>query len=121
MNNNQDNQDQKDQNDSQDRGVNEPNRSEQKQRKSFSKHVIGGVVGILVVLLIIVGVLGYRYFDNSTIMLLNLMKRLNPSKITIAGFDGFRTDWAQNYADSSYQNNRHIKCDPFYHRFSECI
>ncbi|MEL1269994.1 endolytic transglycosylase MltG [Lactiplantibacillus plantarum] len=66
LNNNQDNQDQKDQNDSQDRGVNEPNRSEQKQRKSFSKHVIGGVVGILVVLLIIVGVLGYRYFDNAT-------------------------------------------------------
>ena len=50
---------------------------------------------------------GYRYFDNSTIMLLNLMKNLNPSKITIAGFDGFRTDVIQNYADSSYQNNRH--------------
>lgn len=51
---------------------------------------------------------GYRYFENSTIMLLNLMKSLNPSQITIAGFDGFRTDLTQNYADSSYQNNRHI-------------
>lgn len=51
---------------------------------------------------------GYKYFDNSTIMLLNLMKSLNPSKITIAGFDGFRTDLEENYADSSYQNNRHI-------------
>lgn len=51
---------------------------------------------------------GYKYFENSTIMLLNLMKVLNPSKITIAGFDGFRSDFEQNYADSSYQNNRHI-------------
>ncbi len=51
---------------------------------------------------------GYKYFDNSTIMLLNLMKSLNPQKITIAGFDGFRTDIVQNYADSSFQNNRHI-------------
>lgn len=51
---------------------------------------------------------GYKYFDNSTIMLLNLMKSLNPSKITIAGFDGFRADLADNYADNSYQNDRHI-------------
>lgn len=51
---------------------------------------------------------GYKYFDNSTIMLLNLMKILSPRKITIAGFDGFRTDLEQNYADSSYQNDRHI-------------
>ena len=50
---------------------------------------------------------GYKYFENSTIMLLNLMKSLNPSKITIAGFDGFRPELNQNYADSSYQNNRH--------------
>ena len=60
LNNDQDNQDQ------QDHGSTEPNRSVQKQRKSFSKHVIGGVVGILVVLLIIIGVMGYRYFDNAT-------------------------------------------------------
>lgn len=50
---------------------------------------------------------GYKYFENSTIMLLNLMKSLNPSKITIAGFDGFRPELDQNYADSSYQNDRH--------------
>lgn len=50
---------------------------------------------------------GYKYFENSTIMLLNLMKSLNPSKITIAGFDGFRPELNQNYADSSYQNDRH--------------
>lgn len=35
---------------------------------------------------------GYKYFENSTIMLLSLLKRINPSKIVIAGFDGFRED-----------------------------
>ncbi|KRO08373.1 hypothetical protein IV64_GL000456 [Lactiplantibacillus xiangfangensis] len=60
LNNDQDNQDQ------QDHGSTEPKRSVQKQRKSFSKHVIGGVFGILLVLLIIIGVMGYRYFDNAT-------------------------------------------------------
>ena len=66
LNNNQDNQDQKDQNDQQDHGVSEPNRVDQKERKKFSKRVIGGVVGILIALLVIIGVLGYRYFDNAT-------------------------------------------------------
>ncbi|MFB9770611.1 endolytic transglycosylase MltG [Lactiplantibacillus modestisalitolerans] len=61
LNNDQDNQDQQ-----QDHGPVEPNRLEQKQRKSFSKHVIGGVIGILIALLLIVGVLGYRYFNNAT-------------------------------------------------------
>lgn len=51
---------------------------------------------------------GYKYFENSTIMLLNLLKRVNPGKIAIAGFDGFREDEVENYADSSFQNKRHI-------------
>lgn len=51
---------------------------------------------------------GYRYFENSTIMLLNLLKRINPKKIAIAGFDGFREDAESNYADVSFQNERHI-------------
>ncbi len=50
---------------------------------------------------------GYRYFENSTIMLLSLLKRINPSKIVIAGFDGFREDSEKNYSDSSFQNERH--------------
>ena len=41
-------------------------------------------------------------------MLLNLLKRVNPSKITIAGFDGFDSKSEKNYADSSYQNERHV-------------
>lgn len=52
---------------------------------------------------------GYKYFENSTIMLLNLLKRVNPSKITIAGFDGFDINSDKNYVDSSYQNERHVE------------
>lgn len=52
---------------------------------------------------------GYKYFENSTIMLLNLLKRINPSKITIAGFDGFDSKKEKNYADRSYQNERHVE------------
>lgn len=51
---------------------------------------------------------GYKYFENSTIMLLNLLKRINPSKITIAGFDGFSEETEINYFDRSFQNERHI-------------
>lgn len=51
---------------------------------------------------------GYKYFENSTIMLLSLLKRINPSKITIAGFDGFSEDTEKNYSDSSFQNERHV-------------
>ena len=51
---------------------------------------------------------GYKYFDNSTIMLLQMLKRLTPSKITIAGFDGFDITSSQNYADMSFQNERHV-------------
>lgn len=51
---------------------------------------------------------GYKYFENSTIMLLSLLKRINPSVITIAGFDGFSEESEKNYSDSSFQNERHI-------------
>lgn len=52
---------------------------------------------------------GYKYFENSTIMLLNLLKRVNPSRITLAGFDGFDINVEKNYSDSSYQNERHVE------------
>lgn len=51
---------------------------------------------------------GYTYFENSAIMLLKLLVKLNPKHITIAGFDGFNPDIAANYSDSSFQNDRHI-------------
>lgn len=52
---------------------------------------------------------GYKYFENTVIMLLNLLKKLNPSGITIAGFDGFSADREDNYMDSGFQNERHIE------------
>ena len=51
---------------------------------------------------------GYNYFENSTIMLLNLLRRINPNKITIAGFDGFSEETEKNYSDESFQNERHV-------------
>lgn len=51
---------------------------------------------------------GYKYFENSTIMLLNLLKRMEVSKIQLAGFDGFEADKLTNYSDESFQNNRFI-------------
>lgn len=51
---------------------------------------------------------GYKYFENSTIMLLNLLKRIEVNSIAIAGFDGFDTEKKNNYIDGFYQNDRHI-------------
>lgn len=50
---------------------------------------------------------GYKYFDNSTIMLLNLLKKLGVERISIAGFDGFDVNMKSNYMDDSFQNERH--------------
>lgn len=50
---------------------------------------------------------GYKYFENSTIMLLKLLKKVGVSKISIAGLDGFESDKASNYSDDSFQNDRH--------------
>ncbi len=50
---------------------------------------------------------GYRYFENSTIMLLNLLKKIEVKGIVIAGFDGFDASNESNYSDNSFQNERH--------------
>lgn len=50
----------------------------------------------------------YKYFENSTIMLMNLLRRVSPSQITIAGFDGFDASNDKNYMDATYQNDRHV-------------
>lgn len=49
---------------------------------------------------------GYKYFENSAIMLFNLLRRVNPLQITIAGFDGFDQNSEKNYIDNSYQDER---------------
>ena len=42
-------------------------------------------------------------YDNSTIMLLNLLKRLDVSKICLAGFDGLKEN-EDNYIDAGFPN-----------------
>lgn len=51
---------------------------------------------------------GYKYFENSAIMLLNLLRRAGAERITFAGFDGFSPDREDNFSDSSFQNDRYI-------------
>ena len=51
---------------------------------------------------------GFKYFENSTLMLLNLLRRLDVEHVAIAGFDGFQKDLASNYSDDSFQNDRHV-------------
>ena len=48
---------------------------------------------------------GYKYFDNTTIMLLNLLKKIGVKKITIAGFDGFKAENG-NYMDNTFAEER---------------
>lgn len=44
-----------------------------------------------------------KLYDNSTIMLLNLLKKADVSKICIAGFDGLKES-GENYIDDSFPN-----------------
>ena len=50
----------------------------------------------------------YKYFENSTMMFLKLLKKLSPKRIVIAGFDGFDSNSSYNYLDTSFQGERHI-------------
>lgn len=49
---------------------------------------------------------GLRYFDNSTIMLLNLLLRIGKQNIAIAGLDGFDQD-KENYYSQEYNLSRY--------------
>lgn len=51
----------------------------------------------------------YKFFENSTIMLLNLLKRIDVKTIAIAGFDGFSKNNKNNYCNNTFQNDRHIQ------------
>ena len=47
-----------------------------------------------------------NYFDNSTIMLLNLLRKIEVKKLTIAGFDGFKHN-TENYMQGRLDIKRH--------------
>ncbi len=50
----------------------------------------------------------YKYFENSTMMCLRLLKKLEVRDIALAGFDGFDKTKSDNYARKIFQNDRHI-------------
>lgn len=52
---------------------------------------------------------GFKYFDNSAIMCLNLLEILGTAELTIAGFDGFDLDKENNYMDDSFSNERYVE------------
>lgn len=47
-------------------------------------------------------------FDNSAIMLLNLLKRIGVSNIVFAGFDGFQKDAINYYDESIFEGGRFV-------------
>ncbi len=50
----------------------------------------------------------YKLFDNSTVMLLNLLKRMHVDSITLAGFDGYSKRVKNNYFNEEFFNERHV-------------
>lgn len=54
----------------------------------------------------------YKYFENSLMMLLRLLRRIGITKLSLAGFDGFEKE-KNNYVNESFQNERHT------HEFSK--
>lgn len=50
----------------------------------------------------------YALYDNSVMMLLNLLKKLRVAEIAIAGFDGYELG-KENYNDESFNNDRQIE------------
>ena len=46
--------------------------------------------------------------DNSVIMLLRLLKKLEAEQVALAGFDGYRTDYKTNYV-ADYMASQHTK------------
>lgn len=46
-------------------------------------------------------------YDNSTIMLLNLLKKFNVSQVNLAGFDGLKEN-EENYVDAGYPDVNNV-------------
>ena len=51
--------------------------------------------------------LGWKYFDNSMIMLLHLLKRVDCKKIAVAGFDGYDVN-KKNYFNEELNNHSNL-------------
>ncbi|MDR2089457.1 MAG: hypothetical protein LBP73_08890, partial [Clostridiales Family XIII bacterium] len=49
--------------------------------------------------------LGYENYDNTTVMLLNLLRNVGVKSISIAGLDGYAREFRENYADEILSHN----------------
>lgn len=48
---------------------------------------------------------GWKYYDNSMLMLLRLLKKVAPACVAIAGFDGYKRDYTTEYAPTAIKGN----------------
>jgi 4-hydroxy 2-oxovalerate aldolase len=53
--------------------------------------------------------LGYKNFDNTVIMCLNLLKNINIEKIMLAGFDGYSRNTDETYFDEKYSHYSNLE------------
>jgi 4-hydroxy 2-oxovalerate aldolase len=58
--------------------------------------------------------------DNSVIMLLRLLKRLEAASVALAGFDGYQKDRAANYV-ADYMASQHTKGEEENKRIRGCM
>jgi 4-hydroxy 2-oxovalerate aldolase len=49
--------------------------------------------------------IGHSNYDNSTIMLLNLLRNIGVEKFALAGFDGYDSNFDNNFSDPVYAHN----------------
>lgn len=59
-------------------------------------------------------------FDNSVILLLRLLKKLEVSEAVLAGFDGYKENGGANYV-ADYMASQHIKGAEENKRIRECM
>lgn len=48
---------------------------------------------------------GWKYYDNSMLMLLRLLKKVDPRCVAVSGFDGFKNDYVTEYAPEAIKGN----------------
>lgn len=47
---------------------------------------------------------GWEHFDNAVICVMRMLARLDVQEVAVAGFDGFKTQYNESYADASLPN-----------------
>ena len=61
-----------------------------------------------------------EHIDNSVIMLIKLLKKLEVAKVVLAGFDGYKTGNEADYVDA-YMRSQHTKGNEENRKIKECM